>query len=113
MEEINYLVDKYHVNTIEIENDNFTINQKRVEEILNGIIEINKNKQYLSWQALKGLRIDTLNEDLIKVFKVVELLKKHEIDYRVFTVYGYPGETRERFDNAVNFYSGIKKLRPM
>ena len=67
--EINYLVDNYHVNNIEIEDDNFTINHNRVKEILHGIIEINKNKQYLSWQALNGLRIDTLNEELIQLFK--------------------------------------------
>lgn len=145
IKEINYLVDNYHVNNIEIEDDNFTINQQRVEEILNGIIEINKNKQYLSWQALNGLRIDTLNEDLIKLFKesncrhlnialehgdasmlsiiqkklnldkvleVVGLLKKYEIESHVFTIYGYPGETKERFTNALNFYSKIKKIAP-
>ncbi|NCO54490.1 MAG: hypothetical protein COS14_06135 [Bacteroidetes bacterium CG02_land_8_20_14_3_00_31_25] len=145
LEEINYLVDNYHVNNIEIEDDNFTINQQRVEEILNGIIEINKNKQYLSWQALNGLRIDTLNEALIKLFKesncrhlnialehgdadmlniiqkklnlekvleVVGLLKKYEIASHVFTIYGYPGETKERFVNALNFYSKIKKIAP-
>lgn len=145
LDEINYLVDNYKVDNIEIEDDNFTINQQRVEEILNGIIEINRNKQYLSWQALNGLRIDTLNEDLIKLFKesncrhlnialehgdsdvlkiiqkklnlekvleVVELLKKYEIPSHVFTIYGYPGESKERFQNALNFYSKIKKIAP-
>ncbi len=145
IDEINYLVDNYGVNNIEIEDDNFTINQRRVEEILNGIIKINRDKQYLSWQALNGLRIDTLNEDLIKLFKesncrhlnialehgdeemlsiiekklnlkkvliVVELLKKYEIPSHVFTIYGYPGETKERFQNALNFYSKIKEIAP-
>jgi radical SAM superfamily enzyme YgiQ (UPF0313 family) len=145
LEEINYLVDHYHVNNIEIEDDNFTIDQARVEEILRGIIEINKNKQFLSWQALNGLRIDTLNEGLIKLFKesncrhlnialehgdaemlniikkklnldkvmeIVGLLKKYEIGSHVFTIYGYPGETKERFMNALNFYSKIKRTAP-
>ncbi|HZL09693.1 MAG TPA: radical SAM protein [Prolixibacteraceae bacterium] len=145
LDEINYLVDNYQVNNIEIEDDNFTINQTRVEEILHGIIEINKNKQFLSWQALNGLRIDTLNEDLIRLFKesncrhlnialehgdqdmlniiqkklnlekvveIVGLLKKYEIDSHVFTIYGYPGETKERFENALNFYSKLKKIAP-
>jgi magnesium-protoporphyrin IX monomethyl ester (oxidative) cyclase len=145
LEEINYLVDNYKVNNIEIEDDNFTIKQSRVEEILNGIIEINKNKQYLSWQALNGLRIDTLNEDLIKLFKasncrhinialehgdkeilalmdkklnlekvldVVRLLTKYNIKSHVFVIFGYPGETKERFLNALNFYSEIKKIAP-
>lgn len=143
--EINYLVDNYKINNIEIEDDNFTIDQRRVEEILNGIIEINKTKQYLSWQALNGLRIDTLNEKLIKLFKdsncrhlnialehgdpeminiiekklnlekvleVVRLLKKYDIESHVFTIYGYPGETKKRFENALNFYSQIKRIAP-
>ncbi len=145
LKEINYLVDNYQVNNIEIEDDNFTINKQRVEEILNGIIEINKNKQFLSWQALNGLRIDTLNEDLIKLFKesncrhlnialehgdkemlniigkklnldkvieIVKLFKKYEIDSHIFTIYGYPGESKERFENALNYYSQIKKIAP-
>ena len=143
--EINYLVDNYKINNIEIEDDNFTINQSRVEAILNGIIEINKTKQYLSWQALNGLRIDTLNEKLIKLFKdsncrhlnialehgdeemlniiekklnlekvleVVGLLKKYDIQSHVFTIYGYPGETKKRFGNALKFYSKIKSIAP-
>jgi len=145
LNEINYLVDNYHVNNIEIEDDNFTINHDRVEEILRGIIEINKNKQFLSWQALNGLRIDTLNEDLIKLFKesncrhlnialehgdkdmlnimkkklnlervleIIKLFKKYEIGSHVFTIYGYPGETKERFMNALRFYSKIKEMAP-
>lgn len=143
--EINYLVDNYQINNIEIEDDNFTLKESRVVEILNGIIEINKTKQYLSWQALNGLRIDTLNERLIKLFKesncrhlnialehgdpdmlqvigkrlnlekvleIVGFLKKYEIESHVFTIYGYPGETKERFENALNFYSKIKQIAP-
>lgn len=145
LSEINYLVDNYQINNIEIEDDNFTIKEDRVEEILNGIIEINKTKQYLSWQALNGLRIDTLNEKLIKLFKdsncrhlnialehgdpdmlvtigkrlnlekvieVVGYLKKYDIESHVFTIFGYPGETKERFENALKFYSKIKKIAP-
>jgi radical SAM superfamily enzyme YgiQ (UPF0313 family) len=145
LKEINHLVDNYGVNNIEFEDDNFTFRQDRVEEILNGIIEINKNKQFLSWQALNGLRIDTLNERLIKLFKdsncrhlnialehgdeemlniigkklklekvleIVELFRKYNIESHVFTIYGYPGETKERFKNALNFYSRIKNIAP-
>lgn len=145
LKEINYLVDNYQIDNLEIEDDNFTINQQRVEDILHGVIEINKNKQFLSWQALNGLRIDSLNEDLIKLFRksnchhlnialehgdkdmlgiihkklnldkveqVVELLEKYEINSHVFIIYGYPGESKERFENAVNFYSKIKKVAP-
>lgn len=145
LDEINYLTDNYQVDNIEIEDDNFTVNRQRVEEILKGIVEINRKKKYLSWQALNGLRIDTLNEPLIKLFKesncrhinialehgdpemlkiidkrlnlervinVVKLLEKYQIPSHVFTIYGYPGETRERFENALSFYLEIKKIAP-
>jgi magnesium-protoporphyrin IX monomethyl ester (oxidative) cyclase len=145
LEEINQLVDHYQVNNIEIEDDNFTIDAGRVEEILHGIIEINNKKQFLSWQASNGLRIETLNEKLIKLFKesncgdicialehgngemidimgkrldldkvleVIELFKKYQIRAYIFTINGYPGETKERFYDALRFYSRIKKIYP-
>ncbi len=69
IKEINHLVDTYNINNLEIEDDNFTHDPVRAEEILNGIIEINKTKGYLSWHAQNGVRIDTLNENLVKLFK--------------------------------------------
>lgn len=145
LEEINQLVDNYEVNNIEIEDDNFTLDAERVEAILNGIIEINKKKQFLSWQASNGLRVETLNERLIKLFKdsncgdicialehgnkemleimgkkldldkfqkVIGLLKKYNIGAYIFTINGYPGETKERYADALSFYSMIKKIFP-
>lgn len=142
LKEINYLVDNYGVNNIEIEDDNFTVNPERVKKILNGIIEINKTKS-LSWQALNGLRIDTLNEDLIRLFKdsncrhlnialehgdedvlklikkrlnldkvleITELLEKYKIGSHIFTIYGYPGESKERFNNALEYYKKLKNV---
>ena len=142
--EIHDLVDRYSVNNIEIEDDNFTLNKQRVKGILHGIIDINKTKR-LTWQALNGLRIDTLDQELISLFResncrhlnialehgdpemlkimnkrldldkvvdVVKNLKKYNISSHVFTIYGYPGETKERFNNAVKFYSKIKSIAP-
>ena len=144
LDEINNLVNNYGVDNIEIEDDNFTIDRKRVIEILNGIVEINRH-HFLSWQALNGLRIDTLDEELIKLFKesnchhlnialehgdiemlriidkkldldkvisVVELLAKYQIPSHIFTIYGYPGETKERFESALAFYSKLKEMNP-
>ncbi|MGR0480319.1 MAG: B12-binding domain-containing radical SAM protein [Candidatus Electronema sp. V4] len=48
--------------------------------------------------------------DLEKVREVVRLLDKHKITAGVFVIYGYPGETKERFNNAVKFYKEIKQL---
>lgn len=66
--EIDELINKYKINHFDIEDDNFTLNSDRAEEILDGFIE-RKSKHHLSWSAPNGLRIDTLNETLIKKFK--------------------------------------------
>lgn len=145
LEEIDELIDNYQVNNIEIEDDNFTIKIDRVEEILDGLIKRNNNNKFIAWQALNGLRIDTLNEKIIKKFKesncrhinialengdpemlksirkkldlnkvieVVKLMKRYEIPSHVFTIFGYPGETKERFNNALKYYSEIKRIAP-
>lgn len=148
LREIDELINNYGINNFEIEDDNFTFKKERAIEILEGIIERNeKNKhQKISWGAFNGLRIDTLDEelmdiiaqsnclnmslalehgdeevlknmqkklDLIKVVEVVKLLQKFRISSTIFVLYGYPGETRKRFENAVKFYTRLKKLAPM
>ena len=50
--------------------------------------------------------------NLDKVLHIVELLNKHNIPSHVFTIYGYPGESDKRFQNALAFYSKIKKIAP-
>lgn len=144
LEEIHYLVDNYGVDNIEIEDDNFTVNRERVKKILNGFIEINKTRN-LSWQALNGLRIDTLDEELIGLFKdsncrhlnialehgnedvlklikkkldldkvmeIAKLVEKYKIGSHVFTIYGYPGESKERFNKALQYYKKLKQAAP-
>jgi len=49
---------------------------------------------------------------LSKVVEVVEQVNKFKIPATVFVIYGYPGETRERFENALNFYCHLKKIAP-
>lgn len=148
LKEIDELVDCYGINNFEIEDDNFTLKKDRAIEILGGIIKRNqKNRhQKISWGAFNGLRIDTLDEelmgviaqsnclnmslalehgdeevlknmhkrlDLIKVVEVVKLLHKFRISSTIFVLYGYPGETRKRFENAIKFYTRLKKLAPL
>lgn len=49
---------------------------------------------------------------LSKVVEVVKFVHKFKIPTTVFVIYGYPGETQKRFENAVNFYSQLKKIAP-
>lgn len=50
--------------------------------------------------------------DLSKVAEVVKQLNKFRISSTIFVLYGYPGETRKRFENAINFYIQLKKISP-
>lgn len=140
--EIDYLIETYNINHLEIEDDNFTLQSDRSLEILEGIKERN-SKAYISWSAPNGLRIDTLDEQIIramkesnvkyinlalengdqdvlrimnkkvslpKVIEVAKILNKYSISCSFFVIVGYPGETKERFQNAVRFYREIKSV---
>ena len=67
--EIEGLGRDYRVNNLEIEDDNFTLNRTHAVEILKGIIDINRRGRKLAWRAPNGLRIDTLDEELIRLIR--------------------------------------------
>ncbi|OFY18590.1 MAG: hypothetical protein A2W98_04990 [Bacteroidetes bacterium GWF2_33_38] len=50
--------------------------------------------------------------DLKVVLEKVALLAKYKINTSVFIIYGYPGEKKENFLNAVKYYETIKKINP-
>jgi len=143
--EIDSLVDTYGINNIEFEDDMLTLKRDRIVKIMDGIIERNKNGKEIYWQALNGIRFDTLDEDLLLKFKeanvrhinlalesgdedvqklinkkldlgkvkeIMALVEKHKIPTHIFVIFGYPGETKERFDNSVQFYKEIKAIAP-
>lgn len=67
LSEIQYLVENYNINLIEFEDDNFTMKPSRIAEILKGIIRLNEKGHSLQWRTPNGVRIDTLNEEIIKL----------------------------------------------
>ncbi len=69
LEEIELLVNKYSIRYLEIEDDNFTLKPQRTVEILNGIIRLNEKGAGIAWSTPNGVRIDTLNEEIVKLFK--------------------------------------------
>ena len=69
LEEIKYLREKFNINHIEFEDDNFTLKKQRTVEILEGIIQFNKQGYGLSWSTPNGLRIDTLDAEIIDLMK--------------------------------------------
>lgn len=66
MEEIEMLVQDYGIKKILIEDDNFTLNARRTEQILDKLIE---KKYDLIWDTPNGIAVFTLNEKIIRKIK--------------------------------------------
>jgi len=66
--EVDYLTEEFGVQILEIEDDNFSLHKSRCLKILNGLAERVEKGRLKGWLAPNGLRIDTLDEDVIKVF---------------------------------------------
>lgn len=64
LDEIDYLVTKYKLRVLDVADDIFTINNKRANAILDGLIE---RKYDLHFNCLS--RVDTINRDLLEKMK--------------------------------------------
>jgi magnesium-protoporphyrin IX monomethyl ester (oxidative) cyclase len=69
LEEIKYLIECHQIKTLEIEDDNFTLRKERTVEVLEGIIRLNEKGANLGWWTPNGIKIDTLDEDIIKLIR--------------------------------------------
>ncbi len=63
---IQHVIDNYGVKHISFDDDNFTLNSKRCEDILDKTIE---RKIKISWDTPNGVRADTLSKDLLTKMK--------------------------------------------
>ena len=66
VEEIRYLQEKFEVKEFQIIDDNFTLNRKYVMDFCNAII---KDHIDITWTCPNGVRLDTLNDEMIEVMK--------------------------------------------
>jgi radical SAM superfamily enzyme YgiQ (UPF0313 family)/GT2 family glycosyltransferase/glycosyltransferase involved in cell wall biosynthesis/SAM-dependent methyltransferase len=138
--EIQTAHERYGINHIEIEDDNFTLNRDRALAILRGLKSIAPD---MTWSAHNGVRVDTLDEELLlavkesgcvqlniaiehgspdvlkamnkrlsldKVREVVAACGKFGIPTVGFCLVGYPGETAARFRESFLFYQEMKRL---
>jgi len=63
LDELELLVREYRVEEVHFEDDNLTLNPKRMEAICDGIMERGLD---ISWATPNGVDINTLNRDLLK-----------------------------------------------
>jgi anaerobic magnesium-protoporphyrin IX monomethyl ester cyclase len=69
LDEIKYLVERHAIRSLEIEDDNFTLKKERTADILKGIVRLNEQGAHLGWRTPNGIRIDTLDEEMIRLIK--------------------------------------------
>lgn len=66
LEEIKLLYYSYNIREFHIIDDNFTLNKKFAKELLKGIIDLNLK---MSWTAPNGVRLDSLDMELLDLMK--------------------------------------------
>src|SRR3989344_4140965 len=66
LDHIKLLIDRYKIEEVLFEDDNLTLNKKRFNEILDGIIN---NNIKIKWSTPNGVRADTLTRELVRKCK--------------------------------------------
>jgi len=69
LEEIDLLYGRYGIKKIEFEDDNLTLDKERAARIFEGLLRKNEKGAGIRWSTPNGIRIDTLNEELIGLMK--------------------------------------------
>ncbi|MCD4706919.1 MAG: B12-binding domain-containing radical SAM protein [Candidatus Sabulitectum sp.] len=64
LEEFQFHIDRYEVRDFHLQDENFAIDRKRVEDICRGILD---RKMNITFCFPSGLKMETLDEDLIKL----------------------------------------------
>jgi len=136
--EIDYLVKQYGIRQLDIIDDHFACDQKRMHDIFDGII---RKKYNLAINMQSGIRTELLDEPLLdkmkkagvyklafgiesadkevltachkqinldKVKDVVRLGKKKGFLVYGFFIIGLPGETEEAFERTLNYAKALK-----
>jgi len=141
IEEIELLYHKYGIMEIHIEDDNFTLNKKFIQEFCQQLQDKNLN---ISWACPNGIRLDTLDEDLLRLMKKsgfyvasvgiesgserilesmqkkltkskikdkIDLINKVGLEAIGFFIIGYPGETKEDILETFRFAESLDLKR--
>jgi radical SAM superfamily enzyme YgiQ (UPF0313 family) len=131
--EIELLVNKYHVKEIHFEDDNLTMNREHIVNICELMV---KKEIKVHWSCPNGIRADKIDDELVKLMKksgfyacalgiesvdsqilknidkkeeigtiesAIRVLRKNKIEVCGFFIFGLPGETRETIKETIDF----------
>lgn len=138
LDEIEHLVSEYGIERLAFQDDNFTADMARAEEIFDGIVE---RKLPITWEAHNGLGVNFLSPHLLEKMKasgcvsftiavesansvrlravrkpnyiklappIVAKAKELGIEVRGFFMMGFPGETLEEVWKTVEYARGLR-----
>jgi len=66
LKELDWLVDRFKIRELKVQDDNLTMNRKRAEQIFQAMIE---RPYKLNWNTPNGIAVWTLDYDLLKMMK--------------------------------------------
>ncbi len=67
--EVEYVARRFDVRLLEFEDDNLTSDRERVAAIFEGLIHLKEKGLPIAWRSPNGVRIDTLDDELIALAK--------------------------------------------
>jgi anaerobic magnesium-protoporphyrin IX monomethyl ester cyclase len=105
LEEIRYLIRTHRINHLEIEDDNFSLDRQRTHDILEGIIRINERGGHVRWSTPNGLRIDTLDAEIVK------LIKRSDCEELVMGLEHGDGEMLQIMDKRLNLAKAFEVIK--
>lgn len=141
IEEIRILKQKYGVNEVHIEDDNFTFNREFLQRFCRALIEEDLG---VVWYCSSGVRLDSLDKETLLLMKkakcytltvaiesgsqrVLDLMKKHLTIDKIremvalinsagyiptgLFMFGFPGETKKEMTQTLDFAMGLKLKR--
>lgn len=133
LEELKILYHKYGVREFQIEDDNFTLNNKFVEQFCGALLSLNLK---MTWSFPNGIRLDTIDRPLLRLMRksgcyalnfgvesgsqrILDMIKKritldqimeqltmsHEEGFDIggFFIVGFPTETKDEIEETINF----------
>jgi magnesium-protoporphyrin IX monomethyl ester (oxidative) cyclase len=137
LDEMEHLIDTYQIERFAFQDDNFTADMQRAEEIFDGIVARGFN---ITWEAPNGLGVNFLDPPLLEKMKasgcdsftiavesansvrlrkvrkpnyiklappIVQKAKDLDIEVRGFFMIGFPGETLEEVHRTVEYARGL------
>jgi len=134
--ELKMLKEKYGINGVSFEDDNFALDKKRTIEICQGMLRERLNlkwscelrvtsvdEEMISWMKKAGcwsvyfgiesgdpelLKFINKNQTLEQVKKAVDICKKYKLKITGSFILGLPKESKESIKRTINFASALK-----